>query len=48
MLDTPALFATAYDNVGSSIYYALGIVRGARAPGSRTHFRESDASRPRR
>ena len=26
MLGTPALFATAYGNVGSSIYYALGLV----------------------
>ena len=26
MLGTPALFATAYGNVGSSIYYALGVV----------------------
>ena len=25
MLGTPALFATAYGNVGSSIYYALGV-----------------------
>ena len=25
MLGTPALFATAYGNVGSSIYYALGL-----------------------
>src|SRR5688500_999844 len=25
LLDTPALFATAYGNVGSSIYYALGL-----------------------
>src|SRR5205807_1454380 len=25
---TPALFATAYGNVGSSIYYALGLVAG--------------------
>src|SRR5688572_11823638 len=25
VLDTPALFATAYGNVGSSIYYALGL-----------------------
>ena len=24
-LGTPALFATAYGNVGSSIYYALGV-----------------------
>jgi hypothetical protein len=24
-LGTPALFATAYGNVGSSIYYALGL-----------------------
>ena len=28
MLGTPALFATAYGNVGSSIYYALGLVAG--------------------
>jgi len=27
-LGTPALFATAYGNVGSSIYYALGLVAG--------------------
>ena len=26
VLGTPALFATAYGNVGSSIYYALGLV----------------------
>ena len=26
VLGTPALFATAYGNVGSSIYYALGVV----------------------
>ena len=26
MLGAPALFATAYGNVGSSIYYALGLV----------------------
>ena len=25
VLGTPALFATAYGNVGSSIYYALGL-----------------------
>jgi APA family basic amino acid/polyamine antiporter len=25
VLGTPALFATAYGNVGSSIYYALGV-----------------------
>ncbi len=25
MLGTPALFSTAYGNVGSSIYYALGV-----------------------
>jgi APA family basic amino acid/polyamine antiporter len=28
VLGTPALFATAYGNVGSSIYYALGLVAG--------------------
>ncbi|HKU58903.1 MAG TPA: APC family permease, partial [Gaiellaceae bacterium] len=28
MLGAPALFATAYGNVGSSIYYALGLVAG--------------------
>ncbi len=28
MLGTPALFATAYGNVGSSIYYALGVTAG--------------------
>src|SRR3989454_3429315 len=28
VLGTPALFATAYGNVGSSIYYALGLVGG--------------------
>jgi len=26
VLGTPALFSTAYGNVGSSIYYALGVV----------------------
>ena len=26
VLGTPALFSTAYGNVGSSIYYALGLV----------------------
>ena len=25
VLGTPALFSTAYGNVGSSIYYALGV-----------------------
>src|SRR5205809_8114341 len=29
VLGTPALFATAYGNVGSSIYYALGLVAGS-------------------
>ena len=28
VLGTGALFATAYGNVGSSIYYALGLVAG--------------------
>jgi APA family basic amino acid/polyamine antiporter len=28
VLGTPALFATAYGNVGSSIYYALGVTAG--------------------
>ena len=28
MLGAPALFATAYGNVGSSIYYALGLTAG--------------------
>ena len=28
VLGTPALFSTAYGNVGSSIYYALGLVAG--------------------
>src|SRR5256885_8435369 len=28
VLGAPALFATAYGNVGSSIYYALGLVAG--------------------
>src|SRR6202165_3215883 len=28
VLGTPALFATAYGNAGSSIYYALGLVAG--------------------
>src|SRR4249919_1867891 len=28
VLGTPALFATAYGNVGSSIYYALGLTAG--------------------
>src|ERR687883_1385207 len=28
VLGTPGLFATAYGNVGSSIYYALGLVAG--------------------
>src|SRR5947208_4312173 len=28
VLGTPALFATAYGNIGSSIYYALGLVAG--------------------
>src|SRR5918911_301942 len=28
VLGTPALFATAYGNVGSSIYYALGVTSG--------------------
>jgi APA family basic amino acid/polyamine antiporter len=28
VLGTPALFATAYGNVGSSIYYALGLIAG--------------------
>jgi len=27
VLGTSALFSTAYGNVGSSIYYALGLVR---------------------
>ena len=31
MLGTPALFATAYGNLGSSIYYALGPVAGSRS-----------------
>ena len=26
VLDAPALFAVAYDEIGSSIYFALGIV----------------------
>ena len=29
VLDAPALFAVAYDEIGSSIYFALGIVAGA-------------------
>src|SRR3954466_2060939 len=32
VLGAPALFATAYGNVGSSIYYALGLTAGI-APG---------------
>jgi len=28
VLGAPALFATAYGNVGSSIYYALGLTAG--------------------
>src|SRR6201982_2307284 len=28
VLGTPALFSTAYGNVGSSIYYALGVTAG--------------------
>src|SRR3954451_14795427 len=28
VLETPALFSTAYGNVGSSIYYALGVTAG--------------------
>jgi hypothetical protein len=31
VLGTPALFATAYGNVGSSIYYALGVTAGSRS-----------------
>ena len=31
VLGTPALFATAYGNVGSSIYYALGSRRSSRS-----------------
>ena len=31
VLGTPALFATAYGNVGSSIYYALGLTARLRA-----------------
>ena len=33
VLGTPALFATAYGNVGSSIYYALGVTAVAVADG---------------
>ena len=29
VLGVPALFSTAYGNVGSSIYYALGVVAAA-------------------
>ena len=31
VLGTSALFSTAYGNVGSSIYYALGLVAALRA-----------------
>ena len=46
VLGTPALFSTAYGNVGSSIYYALGVTAGdraradaARLPDQRAHLR---------
>ena len=35
VLDAPALFAVAYGEIGSSIYFALGIVAAARARAAR-------------
>ena len=47
MLGTPALFATAYGNVGSSIYYALGVTAGdrARADAARLRHQRADLRR---
>ena len=51
VLGTPALFSTAYGNVGSSIYYALGVTAGdraradaARLPDQRAHLRRTAAT----
>ena len=41
VLGTPALFATAYGNVGSSIYYALGLTGGLRARPDAARLRRS-------
>ena len=50
VLGTPALFATAYGNVGSSIYYALGPRRRdrARADAPRLPHQRADLRRHRR
>ena len=40
VLGTPALFATAYGNVGSSIYYALGVTAGLRARADAARLRD--------
>ncbi len=39
VLGTPALFATVYGNVGSSIYYALGLTAVVRARADAARFR---------
>ena len=49
VLGTPALFATAYGNVGSSIYYALGLTAVYRARADAARLRDRGArSSPRR
>ncbi len=43
VLGVNALFSTAYGNVGSSIYYALGLVASLRARASRRSSSSSPA-----